>query len=94
MYLCPILGRIKETPECRVFVIGVYSGASKLANTQEYLQEVIVDMEAVSQSGIVYNVVHFSVALPFICDTHSRVLLKRSKGPFIGVRGALKKANT
>lgn len=32
MSLWPILGSIKEIPECNVFVIGVYSGRSKPAN--------------------------------------------------------------
>lgn len=82
MSLWPILGMIKEIPECSVFVIGVYSGASKPANVQEYLQEFIVDMKAVSQSGIVYNGVHFRVPLPdaFICDAPARAFLKCSKG--------------
>lgn len=82
MSLWPILGRIKEIPGCSVFVIGVYSGVSKPANVQEYLQEFIVDMKAVSQSGIVYNGVHFRVPLPdaFICDAPARAFLKCSKG--------------
>lgn len=80
--LWPILGMIKEIPECSVFVIGVYSGVSKPANVQEYLQEFIVDMKAISQSGIVYNGVHFRVPLPdaFICDAPARAFLKCSKG--------------
>ncbi|CAM4734218.1 unnamed protein product [Leuciscus chuanchicus] len=60
----------------------VYSGASKPANVQEYLQEFIVDMKAISHSGIVYNGVHFRVPLPnaFICDAPARAFLKCSKG--------------
>lgn len=65
-----------------MFVIGVYSGASKLKNVQEYLHEFIVDMNVISQSGIVYNGVHFRVPLPdaFICDAPACAFLKCSKG--------------
>lgn len=92
MSLWPILGRIKEIPECSVFVIGVYSGASKPTNVHAYLREFIVDMKAVSQRGIVYNGVHFRVVVPdvFICDAPACAFLKCSKGHTImDVRGAL-----
>lgn len=76
------MSMIKEIPECSVFVIWVYSGASKPTNMQEYLQEFIVDMKAISLSGIVYNGVHFRVALsiPFIFDALAHGFLKFSKG--------------
>lgn len=92
MSLWPILGRIKEIPECSVFVIRGYSGASKPKNVHEYLQEFIADMKAVSQRGIVYNGVHFRVVVPdvFICDAPACAFLKCSKGHTImDVRGAL-----
>lgn len=80
--LWPILGKIKEIPGCSVFVIGMYSGTSKPASVQEYLQEFILDLKAVSQSGIVYNGLHFRVALPdaFICDAPARAFIKCTKG--------------
>jgi len=65
------IATIKEIPQSSsVFVIGVYSGASKPINVQEYLQEFIVDMKAVSYSGIVYNGLHIRVALSYTTCTH------------------------
>lgn len=66
----------------QVFAIRIYSGASKPANLQVNSQEFIVDIEAISQSGIVYNSVHFRVALPdaFICYVPACTFLKCSKG--------------
>ncbi|CAI5682040.1 unnamed protein product [Oreochromis niloticus] len=80
--LWPILGGIKEIPNCDVFVIGLYSGTTKPSNVQEYLNDFVQDVRAIIQDGVQYNGVHFSVAAPdaFICDAPARAFLKCVKG--------------
>lgn len=65
-----------------MFAIGLYSGAAKPTNLQDYLNEFIQDLKSVLKEGIQYNGVHFKVATPdaFICDAPARAFLKCVKG--------------
>ena len=78
MSLWPILGRIKDIPECNVFI----RRCIQTRKCARVFTRIHCRYEAVSQSGIVYNGVHFRVASPiaFICDALARVFLKCSKG--------------
>ncbi|PIK55221.1 hypothetical protein BSL78_07951 [Apostichopus japonicus] len=79
--LWPILGKIKEIANCVPFVIGLFSGKTKLGSVNEFLTDFVDEMSKVEVDGIIFNSKHYPVSLDsVICDAPSRAFVKCIKG--------------
>ena len=79
----PILGKLIEPFSSEPFVIGIFSGNHKPSNAQEYLQELINEINILTESGLQVansdHVIAFNISC-IICDTPARAFVKQVKG--------------
>lgn len=77
--LWPILGCIY--PTSRVFIIGVYHGYSKPADSNEFLQAFVEDISVLIQEGLTYNEVKFNISIYcLIADAPAKSFITKTKG--------------
>jgi hypothetical protein len=77
----PILGKIIQPVETRVFVIGLFSGTEKPKDVDEFLHDFVDEMKTIADSGICVNSSVYPLHLRcFICDAPARAFVKQVKG--------------
>ncbi|CAG9771293.1 unnamed protein product [Ceutorhynchus assimilis] len=77
--LWPILGCIH--PTSRVFMIGVYHGYSKPADSNEFLQAFVDDISILIQEGLTYKEVKFNISIHcLIADAPAKSFITKTKG--------------
>lgn len=74
----PILFKIKEMPQIKSMVIGIYCGQSKCLNVESYLTPFVDEMMEIMENGINMNSHKVNVSINcFICDSPARAFVKR-----------------
>ena len=81
VHVWPILGRIKEFPDCEPFAIGIYSGTKKPTSADEYLRDFVDEIKVLHEDGFTYLDRNIKVTLDAaICDAPARAFVKCIKG--------------
>ena len=81
MHVWPILGRIKEFPDCEPFAIGIYSGKKKPTSANEFLHDFVEEITILHEGGFSYSDRKIKVTLDAaICDAPARAFVKCIKG--------------
>lgn len=73
----PILCRVYENIEIKPMTIGIYSGAGKPNDVNEFLTQFVDEMNYNLTNGVIVNGRRISIKIKcFVCDTVSRVFIK------------------
>ncbi len=79
--LWPILGNIATLSKADVFIIGLYSGASKPANVTTFLHDFVVEMKNIISNCLNDLNRHYAVEInAIICDAPAQSSIKCIKG--------------
>lgn len=77
----PILGQVKNVESARPFVIGLFYGAKKPTDVQEYFNDFVADVKHLQDIGMMHDGERYNVAIAgFVCDTPARAFIKCTKG--------------
>lgn len=78
----PILCQVYcETISYEPFPVAIYSGSKKPDNLDKFLEDFIVEMNELQQTGLLISDRLFNVSIKaFVCDTPARAFLKKIKG--------------
>lgn len=73
----PILFNIKELPEMKPMVIGIYCGKGKPSDLSAYLEPFVQEAKIIFSGGLIINGKTINVKLRcFICDSPARAFIK------------------
>lgn len=79
--LWPIMAQIHELPEVPVLVLGIFCGSSKPDNVEDYLRQLVDDLNRVMDQGVTINKTKIGIDLRvIIADSPARAFIK---GKFI-----------
>ena len=77
----PILGKIEEQKNGKPFVIALWIGNSKPADSNEFMNSFVLEMTELQHGGLILNGKNYSVNVSnFVCDTPARSFVKKTKG--------------
>lgn len=73
----PILCNVKENPDLKPMIIGIFHGKTKPKKVEEFLKPFVDELLPLLQTGIVINNHKITIKLrAFICDSPARAFIK------------------